>query len=314
MASAILDTVVVLVGAGDYTFRASGSTIKFPGFMALYIENTDNDEQASDEGMLPELTKDEGLELLELTPNQHFTQPPARYSEAMLVKTLEELGIGRPSTYAQIIDTIRRRGYVILEDKRFTPTELGCIVVALLKEHFPNIIDVEFTAQMEGQLDQIGDGGADWVELLEQFWGPFHADLKKAEVLMEEVEIADEESDEICDKCGRRMVIKQGRYGRFLACPGFPECRNTKPLLKEIGVACPTCGGQVVERRTRRGRIFYGCANYPECEFTSWQRPLGTDCPQCGQFLVVKQRRGKAPQAICVNKECGYQKELAVEG
>ncbi|NMB26164.1 MAG: type I DNA topoisomerase [Firmicutes bacterium] len=310
MAPAILDTVVIMVGAGDYTFRASGSTIRFPGFMALYIEDTDNGGEAEEEGNLPDLTKDELLKLMAITPNQHFTQPPARYSEAMLVKTLEELGIGRPSTYAQIIDTIKKRGYVVLEDKRFTPTELGCIVVELLKEHFPDIIDVEFTAQMEEQLDRIGDGGADWVELLEKFWGPFHADLKKAEVHMEQVEIADEESDEICDKCGRNMVIKQGRYGRFLACPGFPDCRNTKPLLKEIGVDCPVCGGQVVERTTRRGRTFYGCANYPECEFTSWQRPIGTNCPECGQFLTLKQRRGKAPEAICSNKECGYQTKL----
>lgn len=313
MAPAILDTVVVLVEAGDYIFRASGSTIKFPGFMTLYIENTDNGEQTDEDGMLPDLTRGELLKLLELTPNQHFTQPPPRYSEAMLVKTLEELGIGRPSTYAQIIDTIKRRGYVTVEDKRFSPTDLGCIVVELLTEHFPNIIDVEFTAQMENRLDQVEEGGTDWVELLEEFWRPFEADLKKAEVLMEEVEIADEESDEVCEKCGRRMVIKQGRYGRFLACPGFPECRNTKPLLKEIGVACPVCQGQVVERKTRRGRTFYGCSNYPECEFTSWQRPLGINCPECGQFMVLKPRRNKASQAVCSVKECGYQMELERE-
>ena len=309
MAPAVLDTVAVTVTAGIYTFRATGSTIKFPGFMILYIENTDNNE-AKEEGILPDLIEGEPLNVKALTPNQHFTQPPARYSEAMLVKTLEELGIGRPSTYAQIIDTIRRRGYVLVEDKRFTPTELGCIVVDLLKEHFPNIIDVEFTAQMEEQLDRIGEGGADWVELLGEFWEPFYTDLKKAEVHMEEVEIADEESDEICEKCGRNMVIKQGRYGRFLACPGFPECRNTKPLLKEIGVKCPLCKGEVVERTTRRGRTFFGCANYPECEFSSWQRPIGKDCPECGHYLVQRQRRGQAPWAQCSNKECGYRTDL----
>ena len=314
MAPAILDTVTVLIKAENYQFRASGSAIKFPGFMALYIENTDNNEQADEEDkMLPELGKGEVLKLLQLTPNQHFTQPPPRYSEAMLVKTLEELGIGRPSTYAQIIDTIKRRGYVTVEDKRFAPTELGDIVVELLKEHFTNVIDVEFTATMEERLDRIEEGEEDWVRVLEEFWVPFEQELKAAETHMEEVEIAEEETDEICEKCGRNMVIRQGRYGRFLACPGFPECRNTKPLLKEIGVACPQCKGQVVERRSRRGRTFYGCANYPECKFTSWQRPIGKDCPQCGHFLVLKQRRGRQPQAVCSDKECGYQVDLVEE-
>ena len=314
MAPAILDTVAVSIKAREYVFRATGSAIKFPGFMALYIENTDNNDQPDgDEGMLPELTEGEVLRLLQLTPNQHFTQPPPRYSEAMLVKTLEELGIGRPSTYAQIIDTIRKRGYVEIEEKRFFPTELGSIVVELLKEHFPNIIDVEFTANMEDRLDRIEEGEEDWVQVLEEFWGPFAAELKKAETHMEEVEIAEEETDEICEKCGRNMVIRQGRYGRFLACPGFPECRNTKPLLKRIGVVCPKCGGEVVERRTRRGRTFYGCDNYPNCEFTSWQRPVGKNCPECGEFLVLRQRRNQNPRAVCSNKECDYQVELVEE-
>jgi DNA topoisomerase-1 len=315
MAPAILDTVTVQVQAGDYVFRASGSTIKFPGFMALYKEKGDNAEDADEQaGMLPELKEGEELTLLQLIPNQHFTQPPPRYSEAMLVKTLEELGIGRPSTYAQIIDTITRRGYVELVDKRFVPTELGIIVVDLLKQHFPNIIDVEFTATMEGQLDRIEEGKENWEKVLAAFWRPFSEELKQAEAHMEEVEIEDEETDEVCEKCGRNMVIKQGRYGRFLACPGFPECRNTKPLLKEIGVACPKCGsGQIVERRTRRGRTFYGCSSYPECDFTSWQRPAGKDCPQCGQFMVIRQRRAKGPESVCSNKECGYREEMPEE-
>ncbi len=313
MAPAILDTVAVLIKAGDYLFRASGRAIKFPGFMALYIENEDANEAGEGNEMLPELTKGELLRLLQLTPNQHFTQPPPRYSEAMLVKTLEELGIGRPSTYAQIIDTIRRRGYVVIEDKRFAPTELGTIVVGLLKEHFPNIIDVEFTANMEERLDMIEEGQENWVQVLEEFWGPFAVELKRAEAHMEEVEIAEEETDEICEKCGCNMVIRQGRYGRFLACPGFPDCRNTKPLLEEIGVQCPLCNGQVVKRRSRRGRTFYGCSNYPKCEFTSWQRPVGRNCPKCGQFLVVRQRRGQAPKAVCSSKDCDYQVELVEE-
>ncbi|NLA57300.1 MAG: type I DNA topoisomerase [Firmicutes bacterium] len=311
MAPAVLDTLTVQIQAGDYVFRATGSTIKFPGFMALYTENTDLPEEGDDkEGTLPELREGEKLELLQLMPNQHFTQPPPRYSEAMLVKTLEELGIGRPSTYAQIIDTITRRGYVELVDRRFVPTELGNIVVDLLKEHFPNIIDVEFTATMESQLDRIEEGKENWERVLAEFWEPFSQELKKAELHMEEVEIADEETDEVCEKCGRNMVIKQGRYGRFLACPGFPECRNTIPLLKEIGVSCPKCGGQIVERRTRRGRTFYGCTNYPDCDFTSWQRPAGKNCPQCGQFMVVRQRRGKGPEVVCSDKGCGYREDM----
>ncbi len=314
MAPAILDTLTVQIQAGDYVFRATGSSIKFPGFMALYTENTDQPEEGDEKkGMLPDLKEGEDLKLLQLIPNQHFTQPPPRYSEAMLVKTMEELGIGRPSTYAQIIDTITRRGYVELVDKRFVPTELGNIVVDLLKEHFPNIIDVEFTATMESQLDRVEEGKEDWEQVLASFWEPFSKELEKAEIHMEEVEIADEETDEICEKCGRNMVIKQGRYGRFLACPGFPECRNTKPLLKEIGVPCPKCGGQIVERRSRRGRTFYGCANYPDCDFTSWQRPAGKNCPQCGQFMVIKQRRGKAPEVVCSDKECGYREEMQEE-
>ena len=254
MAPAILDTVVVLVEAGDYIFRASGSTIKFPGFMTLYIENTDNGEQTDEDGMLPDRPR-RASQAFGTNAQSAFHTAAAQILRGDVGQDPRRVGIGRPSTYAQIIDTIKRRGYVTVEDKRFSPTDQLHSGRAAT-EHFPNIIDVEFTAKMENRLDQVEEGGTDWVELLEEFWRPFEADLKKAEVLMEEVEIADEESDEVCEKCGRRMVIKQGRYGRFLACPGFPECRNTKPLLKEIGVACPVCQGQVVERKTRRGRTF----------------------------------------------------------
>ncbi|HHV93172.1 MAG TPA: type I DNA topoisomerase [Firmicutes bacterium] len=314
MAPAVLDTVTVQIQAGDYLFRATGSTVKFPGFMVLYTENTDQPEEGEDqEGRLPELREGEKLELLKVIPHQHFTQPPPRYTEAMLVKTLEELGIGRPSTYAQIIDTIRRRGYVQLVDKRFVPTELGTIVVDLLKEYFPNIIDVEFTATMESLLDRVEEGEENWEKVLAEFWEPFSEELRKAELLMEEVEIADEETEEVCEKCGRKMVIKQGRYGRFLACPGFPECRNTKPLLKGIGVACPKCGGEIVERRSKRGRTFYGCANYPDCDFTSWQKPAGKNCPQCGQLMVVRQGRGKESEIVCSDKQCGFREKVREE-
>lgn len=308
MAPAVMDTLTVDITAGQYQFRATGSAVKFPGFMTLYIENTDDDtEKKSEKETLPDLTEHDVLQLLQVRPNQHFTQPPPRYSEAMLVKTLEELGIGRPSTYAQIIDTIQKRGYVVLEEKRFKPTELGKVVVELLKQHFPRIIDVEFTAQMEEQLDEIEEGKVEWVAVLEKFWQSFRRNLEAAHHLMEEVEIEDEKTDEVCEKCGRNMVIKHGRYGKFLACPGFPECRNTRPLLEEIGVKCPECGGEIVKRRSKRGRTFYGCSNYPDCRFTSWRQPTGQTCPRCGHYLVLKRARKNGDQIVCSNRGCSYQ-------
>lgn len=307
MAPAVLDTVSVDLRAGEAVFRANGSKIKFPGFMTLYIEGEDDakEEENSD---LPDLEEGMVLPQPELDPKQHFTQPPPRYSEARLVKTMEELGIGRPSTYAPTLETIQKRGYVVLEDKRFVPTELGELVIDLLKEFFPQIIDVEFTAQMEEKLDGIEEGRVNWVEMLEDFYQDFQTQLDAAERLMQQVQLQDEESDEVCEKCGRKMVYKHGRFGKFLACPGFPECRNTKPILKEIDVACPKCGGAVVERRGKRGRVFYGCKNYPECDFVVWDRPTGGRCPACGALLVAKRQKDREI-VQCSDPRCGYRAE-----
>lgn len=315
MSPAVFDTVsadIAVLGPNShklpYLFRASGSVIKFKGFTAVYSEQTDDEnEQVDDqERQLPALAEGDTLVRRSLEQAQHFTQPPPRFTEAMLVKTLEELGIGRPSTYATIIETLVRRGYVNKSERRFTPTELGIITVDLLKEHFPNIVDVEFTANMEEQLDQIGDGEADWVQIIRTFYEPFSAALEQAHDLVEEVQIADEETDIPCELCGRNMVIKWGRFGKFLACPGFPECKNTKPLLVEIGVPCPQCGKALVERKSRRGRTFYGCSGYPDCSFTSWEKPVAARCPSCQGILVERTRRGGTVQWACANKECGF--------
>ena len=223
----------------------------------------------------------EELEAMSLQEKQHFTQPPPRYTDATLVKALEERGIGRPSTYAPIVETIIKRGYIVRESKQLYPTELGTIVVDLLKKHFPKIIDVEFTAGMEGSLDRIAEGELEWVKLLEAFYTPFMVDLEKADEEIGHIQVADEVTDEICEQCGRRMVKKFGRYGKFLACPGFPECRNTKPLLEPTGVPCPRCDGMLVERRSKKGRKFFGCDHYPQCEFVTWHQPSTTRCPHC---------------------------------
>lgn len=305
MRHAILDTVRVEIAASEYSFRATGSTLKFPGFMKLYIEGQDEAEE-EDSGLLPELHQGDKLRLLEITPKQHFTEPPPRYTEAMLVRTLEELGIGRPSTYAPTIDTIQRRGYVVKENRRFKPTDIAYIVTDLLDQYFADIVDVEFTAHLEDKLDQVEEGKLDWVSVVDEFYQPFAKDLEVAEQEIEKVEIKDEETDVICEECGRRMVIKHGRYGKFLACPGFPECRNTKPIVKEVGVKCPLCGeGAVVERRSRKGRLFYGCSNYPECKFVSWNKPTEHKCPECGSYLVEKKK-----MYVCSSKGCRYKRKV----
>lgn len=312
MAPAVFDTVTAdiapLVDDAQlpYTFRATGSTIRFSGFMAVYSEQTDEDNDSDDsEKKLPDLQEGDDLLERKIDPRQHFTQPPPRFTEAMLVKTMEELGIGRPSTYATIIDTIQKRGYVTKQENRFAPTELGFAAVDLLKTHFPDIVDVEFTANMEQRLDDIEDGKTDWVGLIREFYGPFSDSLERAHVLAEEKRIEDEVTDEICESCGRNMVIKWGRFGKFLACPGYPECKTTKPLLIEIGVPCPKCGSSIVERKSRRGRAFYGCAAYPECDFTSWQRPVAAKCPACGGYMVERRRRNQETLWVCADKECG---------
>lgn len=304
MAPAIYDTMSVSIKAGAYVFRVSGSTIKFPGFMLLYTEGSD-EESEKEENQLPNLEKGQSLKLMELLPEQHFTQPPPRYTEAMLVKVLEEKGIGRPSTYAPTIDVIQKRGYVEKENGRFKPTELGEIVVQILQDFFSDIVDIDFTAEMEEQLDKIESGHNNRQELLKSFYTSFEKMLKIAEQELEKIKIEDEVSEEKCELCGRNMVIKRGRYGKFLACPGFPECKNTRPIVTEIGVNCPSCGGSLVVRKSKRGRTFYGCSNYPDCKFVSWNKPTGKSCPQCGGLMVIKKGKG-GEYEVCTNKECGY--------
>ncbi|GER65612.1 DNA topoisomerase 1 [Weizmannia acidilactici] len=309
MSPAVLDTMSVALTNGTVVFRASGSKINFPGFMKVYVEGTD-DQQEEGESYLPHLENGDTISSENIEPKQHFTQPPPRYTEARLVKTLEELGIGRPSTYAPTLDTIQKRGYVALENKRFVPTELGEIVLELIKEFFPEIIDVEFTAEMEKDLDSIEEGKVAWVKIIDEFYKNFEVSLKKAEAEMEKVEIKDEETGEMCELCGSPMVYKMGRYGKFMACSNFPECRNTKPIVKKIGVACPKCGkGEIIERKTKKNRIFYGCDRYPECDFVSWDKPVGRKCPKCCEMLVEKKLK-KGTQIQCVN--CDY-KEQSVE-
>lgn len=307
MASAILDTMSVDIHAGRAMFRATGSKIKFPGFMKVYVEGSD-DEVAEEEGYLPALSQGDVLEMKETLPQQHFTQPPPRYTESRLVRTLEEQGIGRPSTYAPTLETIQRRGYVALEDKRFYPTEMGELVIQLMEEFFPEILNIEFTALMENELDQVEVGEQDWIKPLDEFYSVFRKRLEYAEEEMKEIEIKDEVSDEICEKCGRNFVYKMGRFGKFLACSGFPDCRNTKPIVKNIGVPCPNCEkGQVVERRSKKGRIFFGCDQYPDCDFVSWDQPVNKKCPTCEAMLVVKRSR-RGDHYHCGS--CRYREEI----
>ncbi len=274
MAPAVFDTTTVDIKTSDFLFRASGSVMKFPGFMKVYIESVDEAEKDKEEdSALPPLEVGDQLEVISLEPKQHFTQPPPRYTEATLVKALEEKGIGRPSTYAPIIETILKRGYVVRENKQLKPTELGMVVVELLKRHFKEIIDVEFTASMEEKLDRIEDGELDWISVLDNFYRPFMHTMKKADEEIGKVEVKDEESEEVCELCGRKMVVKTGRYGKFLACPGFPQCRQTKPLLESIGIKCPKCGEELVTRYTKKGKKFYGCSRYPDCDYLTWDKP-----------------------------------------
>ncbi len=314
MSQAVLDTVAADIAVGDETFRASGSTVRFAGFMAIYTEGQDEEKPSEEEGFLPDFQEGQRLEVLGVEGKQHFTQPPPRYTEAMLVKTLEEKGIGRPSTYAPIIETIQYRGYVFKEDRRFAPTELGILVLDLLKEHFPKIIDVAFTASLEEELDGIEEGDRRWQAVVGQFYEPFAADLKRAEEVIGPLEIPEEESDVVCDKCGRKMVVKYGRFGKFLACPGFPECKNTKPIVEVLKAKCPACGGQMVERKSRKGRRFYGCSNYPECTFVSWQKPMDRNCPTCGAFLVQRKSKTEGVSYQCSREGCGYTEYGEPEG
>ncbi|NLQ92135.1 type I DNA topoisomerase [Streptococcus mutans] len=306
MTAAVFDTVKVNLTQNGVLFIANGSQIKFKGYMAVY---NDSDKTK----VLPEMIKGETVKKISANPEQHFTQPPARYSEASLIKTLEENGVGRPSTYAPTLETIQKRYYVRLVSKHFEPTELGEIVNSLIIEFFPDIVDVKFTAEMESKLDEVEVGKEEWQKVIDQFYKPFEKEVVKAEEQMEKIQIKDEPAGFDCDVCGHPMVIKLGRYGKFYACSNFPDCHNTKAITKEIGVICPICQkGQVIERKTKRNRIFYGCDRYPDCDFTSWNKPIGRDCPKSGDFLVEKKIRGGGKQVVCSNEECDY-KEKAVK-
>ena len=304
MADAILTVCSVDIEAGGYVFRASGSVVKFDGFTKLYEESRDEKSEEA-QGKLPPLTENELLVKKDIKPEQHFTQPPARYTEGSLVRAMEEYGIGRPSTYATIVSTIQARGYVGKEKKTLYPTELGRIVNGLMKQSFQEIVDVEFTAQMEEELDEIEQGKVKWTNVLKEFYEGLAPELEKAEREVEKIVIADPVSDVRCEKCGRMMVYKTGKFGKFLACPGFPECRNTKAIIEEVGTPCPECGKMLIFRKTKSGKRYVSCSGYPDCKFNSWNIPTEVKCPKCGSYMEKPMNRG-GHTLICSNKECKY--------
>lgn len=306
MSSAKYETTSVKIDAKGHRFTVAASKLAFDGFMSVYRDEEDDKQESNT--LVKDITRDTELKLLEFDPRQHFTQPPAHYTEASLVRALEELGIGRPSTYAPTITTILARRYVIKEDKNLYVSELGEVVNNMMKDAFPSIVDVNFTANLEALLDKVEEGVIDWKTVVSNFYPDLDEAVNKAEKELAEVEIADEESDEICDVCGRRMVIKYGPHGKFLACPGFPECRNTKPYFEKIGVACPKCGKDIVIRRTKKGRRYYGCENNPECDFMVWQRPSNEKCERCGSIMLIKGNK-----LVCANESCGFVKNRTVQ-
>jgi len=305
MQAAVFDTVTADIEANGYIFKAYGSIMKFAGFMSIYKEGGDDKDE--EEITLPNLSEGQTVKLKKLDHKQHFTEPPLRYTEATLVKALEEKGIGRPSTYAPIISTVLARGYVIREKKFLTPTDLGEKVTGIMKEFFTDIVDVEFTANMENKLDEIEEGEKDWVQVIKEFYMPFEKTLSSAEEKVGKIEIQDEVSDVICELCGRNMVYKQGRFGKFLACPGFPQCRNTKAIVESTGIGCPQCSGELIARKTKKGRKFYGCNKYPECSFVTWDEPIAEKCPKCGSLMVKKYTK-KGNEHKCTNEACGFKK------
>lgn len=313
MANCVQDTVKAEIqGANEQdkaenkfiTFNASGYSVRFDGYTKIYENGVDEEEE---EGKLPKINEGDKIKLKELAGNQHFTQPPARYTEASLIKALEETGVGRPSTYATIITTITQREYVIREQKQLKPTELGEAITDLLKAKFPKIVNVKFTAGMEAQLDTVESGETDYIKMLHEFYDDFSGTLAKVKEEMQGVKIKlkEDETDVVCDKCGRNMVIKSGRFGKFLACPGYPECKNTKPLVVETNAKCPVCGGKVIEKKSKRGFAFFGCGNYPECNFMTWDKPTDEICPQCGKSLFKR----KGGIIACLNENCGFEKK-----
>ena len=311
MTPAVFETMTITIKGKDYIFRATGSRKIFQGYSILYEEGSDEAKEEKDIE-LPEVVAGEKLVLKELVPNQHFTQPPPRYTEASLVRTLEEMGIGRPSTYAPTIHTITTRGYVERDKRTLIPTELGFIVNDLMTEYFSDIVDYQFTAEMEEVLDKVEEGEKYWKDILKDFYPNFKKLLDYADGQIPQIEIKDEESDVLCENCGVNMVIKTGRYGKFLACPNFPQCRNTKPLVEELDVPCPKCGSNIVVRKTKRSRKFYGCSQYPHCDFVSWDPPVKEPCPECGSYMVEKNNRGKVT-IVCSNDDCKYKKEKEMD-
>lgn len=300
MAAARYDSMQVDIENGKYRFRANGSKRLFDGYQKVY--KTADEEK---DNLLPELNEGEELKLIDIKGEQNFTQPPARFTEASLVKTLEELNIGRPSTYAPIVGTLGERRYVKKEKKSLIPSKLGFLVTGLMEEYFKEIVDVRFTASMEDRLDEVETTGHEWKQIIRDFYGPFRKDLEKADAAIEKVVVEDKPTGEVCELCGKPMVFKAGRYGDFIACSGYPECRNTKPILKAIGVKCPKCGKDVIEKKSKRGKIFYGCSGYPECDMSYWNKPVNKACPKCGSLLTEKTTKGEKG-LVCSNQECDY--------
>ena len=316
MTPALYDTLAVDIDADTGArFHFNGQKLRFAGCTAVYVESVDDPQEETENSNLPELTEGMAAVPGDMDPQQHFTQPPPRYTEASLVRTLEEKGIGRPSTYSPTISTITgRRGYIAKENKRLIPTELGRIVNDLMCKNFPDIVDVTFTASMEDELDDVEAGSADWRKIVSDFYTPFEKDLEKAEASIEKVSIEDQVSDVPCEKCGAMMVYKMSRYGRFLACPNFPACRHTLALPNNIGVPCPKCGAQLLERISRKGRKFYGCEKYPDCDFVSWDRPVADKCPVCGSWMVLKRGPKGTVFHVCASETCHHRVQVENTG
>ncbi|MBR3040933.1 MAG: type I DNA topoisomerase [Lachnospiraceae bacterium] len=304
MAASVFETVAVRIKGGEYVFRVSASKVAFDGYRKVY--SSEDEEKAESNALLNSITKSTKVSFEEFNPEQHFTQPPAHFTESSLVRAMEEQGIGRPSTYAPTISTIMGRHYVLKEDKNLYVSELGEVVNNLMKDSFPSIVDTEFTANMEALLDKVEEGTVNWKTIIRNFYPDLDEAVKTAEDNLDKIKVADEESDEVCELCGRKMVYKYGPHGKFLACPGFPECRNTKTILVRIGVSCPKCGKDIVERKTKKGRRYYGCEGAPDCDFMIWQRPSARKCPKCGNVLVTKGNR-----LLCATEGCGYSEEKA---
>jgi DNA topoisomerase-1 len=308
MTPAVYEVTSADIEAGGYLFKSSASKLIFKGYTVIYEEGSDSDKKEKDT-KLPELKEGDKLRLIRLSPEQHFTEPPMRYTEASLVKMLEEMGIGRPSTYAPTISTIIDRGYVLRDKKSLFPTELGFIVNDLMVEFFKGVVDYKFTADMENRLDQVEEGAKNWKDILREFYPSFEAMLKEAENNIGEVTLSDEQSDIDCDKCGAKMVFKRSRFGKFLACPNYPDCRNTKSLQEDLDVLCPVCNSRLTERNTKKGKKFYGCSKYPDCNFMSWDLPSGENCPECGSYMVFKENKKRQKYHACSNKSCKHKSE-----